>query len=320
MSFPAVAERPRPTRFALAPVLLAAACTTTPSPATPPPHARSSTTADARSVVITAPPLRVLERITLAPGDLLRIRVHRQPSLDLDARIPEGGSVSYPLIGKVQAVGITPEELEELIRSRLDGDYLKGPQVSVTVTEYAARTVYVLGGVQRPGRYDAVASEQMSLLRLIALAGGLSDRAFKERVQILRKKPGGGREVLLVSLGEVERAVGRGAFDADLELFAGDLVIVGAGARSVYVLGAVAAPGAVELPPNARLTVSMVLSKVGSYTAFGAIDRIQVLRQSAGGSARPIVVNLDEVLAGDGGADVEVEPEDVIWVPERSVF
>ncbi|MBI4819789.1 MAG: polysaccharide export protein [Deltaproteobacteria bacterium] len=255
----------------------------------------------------------------LVQGDLVRLRVYQQPDLDLDSRIRADGTISVPLIGSIQAAGQTIPGLEETIRSRLAADFLRDPHVAVSVVEYARRKLYVLGAVQRPGGHQVSPSERLTLLQLVSAAGGLTEHATKEDVLIVRRTPTGERSVSRVSLVSVESALAHGDGGADPELGPEDLVIVGSKTRVVYVLGAVGSPGAVELPSGVPLTVSMAISKAGSFSKFAATGSIQVLRQSPEGPAK-IGVDLDAVVAGDLSRDVAVESGDVIWVPERGLF
>ena len=256
----------------------------------------------------------------LIPGDSLKIRVFRQPDLALEIRIPQSGVFSYPLIGEVKAAGQTSIDLERDIRARLAKDYLQDPHVTVTVVEYVARKVYILGGIEKPDRYTLLPTEKITLLQLISAAGGFTDRAHKHRVQIVRRTGKSGREVIRLSLADVERALEKGNAEADLELQPDDLVVIPSGARAVYVLGAVKSPGWFDIPSDTRMTVSMAISRAGSYTKFASTGSIQVLRQTADGESKKFLVDLDEVVNGRLDLDIELEPGDVVWVPERGIF
>jgi polysaccharide export outer membrane protein len=258
--------------------------------------------------------------VTLVSGDLLHVTVFRQKELDLQVRVPEGGEFSYPLIGEVKAAGRTTKQVEADIKKRLEEKYLHKAGVTVTVLQYAQRMVYVLGGVQKPGGYDFQTHRRLTLLQLVSAAGGYTERAVKEYAQLIRRKESGEREMARFSLSEVERAVARGNVQADLELSPDDLLVIPSAARVVYVLGQVNRPGAFEMPAETRLTVSMAVSQAGSWTKFAAIGRIQVLRQPPTGESVKLTVNLDEIVNGKIEADPELQPGDVIWVPQRSIF
>src|SRR5215213_7725568 len=117
----------------------------------------------------------------LLPGDVLTISVFRQPDLALpEIRIPQDGRITFPLIGAVDAAGHTQADLESTIRTRLEKDFLREATVTVTVKEYAKRRVYVVGGVTKPDGYEIAPDARMTVLQVVAAAGGFTDRAYKE--------------------------------------------------------------------------------------------------------------------------------------------
>src|SRR6185295_20206470 len=133
---------------------------------------------------------------------------------------------SFPLIGAVQAVGGSSSVLEQSIRRQLEKDYLKNPSVTVTVREYAKRKVFIVGGVAKPDGYEVAADSRTTVLQLVAAAGGFTDRAYKEYVQVVRRQGTGERAVIRLSLVDVERQIARGIPEADLELWPDDLVVI----------------------------------------------------------------------------------------------
>lgn len=258
--------------------------------------------------------------ILLMTGDLLHVSVFRQKELELDVRISDSGSFSFPMIGEVQAAGRTSIEVERDICARLGAKYIYNPSVTVTPTQFASRAVFALGGLMKPGGYEIAPGRRLTLLQLISWAGGFSDRAYKEYGQLLRRKPNGERDIISFSVTEVEKAVARGQAGADTDLVPGDLLIIPSGARVIYVLGQVNKPGSFDLPVDTRITVSMAISQAGSWTKYASIGRIQVLRQPPSGDPQKFVVNLDEVAEGKPKQDLELAPGDVVWVPQRSIF
>ena len=258
--------------------------------------------------------------LTLISGDLLHITVFRQKDLELEVRIPEGGSFAYPLIGDVQASRKSVKDVEGDLRKRLEEKYLYRAGVTVTVREYAVRSVYVMGGVQKPGGYELHPNRRLTVLQLISTAGGYTDRAQKEYGQLIRRKANEERELIRFSAADIERAVARGKVEADMELLPDDLVVIPSAARVVYVLGQVNKPGSFDLPADTRITVSMAVSQAGSWTKYASISSIQVLRQSPTGDPLKLSVNLDAVVGGKLDQDLELRPGDVVMVPQRALF
>ncbi len=116
--------------------------------------------------------------VHLGSGDLLEIAVFDSPELTSHVRVTSDGEISFPLLGKLQVGGLTPQELQNLIRQQLIvGDFVKDPQVAVFVVEYANQAVYVIGEVGKPGSYPLVGEHR--LFELISAAGGFSPRAGK---------------------------------------------------------------------------------------------------------------------------------------------
>ncbi|HVR83926.1 MAG TPA: SLBB domain-containing protein [Planctomycetota bacterium] len=256
----------------------------------------------------------------LLAGDLLTISVFRQPDLLLEVRIPQDGRISFPLIGSVDAAARTQADLENVIRQKLEKDFIREASVTVTVKEYAKRRVYVVGGVAKPDGYEVAPNSRITVLQVIAAAGGFTDRAYKEYVQIVRRRGPAEREVIRLSLVEVEKLIAKGQAEADLELWPDDLVVIPSAIRVAYVLGAVNKPGNIDVPNDARITVSMAVSQAGSYTKFASTGRVQVLRHSPTGEVKKLSVDLDAVLDGKLDQDLQLLPGDVVWVPERGIF
>jgi polysaccharide export outer membrane protein len=118
----------------------------------------------------------------LGPGDRVYITVFNQEDLTGEFVLDGEGRISMPLIGAVQATGLTQVELEALVVSKLKPDYLVNPRVSVDVQSY--RPYYLIGEVRSTGSFPYV--EGMTYLTAIAMAGGYSYRAKKDIVFVIR--------------------------------------------------------------------------------------------------------------------------------------
>ncbi|MGF1605872.1 MAG: polysaccharide biosynthesis/export family protein [Rhodothalassiaceae bacterium] len=115
--------------------------------------------------------------------DRVRVTVFGQPDLSGTYRIDSAGSVAMPLIGTVSARGLTEQQLEQALVTRFAQGFLREPQVSVEVAEY--RPFYILGEVRQPGQYSYAPG--MTVLSAIAVGGGYTYRARKDRVVIARR-------------------------------------------------------------------------------------------------------------------------------------
>jgi polysaccharide export outer membrane protein len=118
----------------------------------------------------------------LAAGDRVKITVYGHEDLSGEFQVDGAGRLSLPLIRDIAAAGLTVRELEEAISAKLQPDYLKDPQVSAEVLNY--RPFYIIGEVQSPGSYPYV--NGMTVINAVAVAGGFTYRAKKDRVHIVR--------------------------------------------------------------------------------------------------------------------------------------
>lgn len=122
----------------------------------------------------------------LGPGDKVRITVFGQEDLSGEFDVDAAGMLSLPLIQAVPAQGLTPQQVEKEIATKLEPDFLRNPRVNVEVLTY--RPFYIYGEVLKPGGYPYV--NEMTVHNAIALAGGFTYRARTSYVIIRRTKDG----------------------------------------------------------------------------------------------------------------------------------
>ena len=120
---------------------------------------------------------------TLDSGDKLRIVVFGQDTLSNTYTVDAAGVVTIPLIGGVNARGMTTAQLSGAIAGKLKASFIRDPSVAVEVDTY--RPFFVLGEVTFPGQYPYVPN--MTVENAIAIAGGFTPRAVKDRVTVTRK-------------------------------------------------------------------------------------------------------------------------------------
>jgi len=118
----------------------------------------------------------------LSAGDKLRVTVYGHEDLSGEFDVDPTGNVSLPLIGDVVAAGLTANEFEVAITNRLRPDYLKNPRVSTELLDY--RPFYIFGEVKLPGSYSY--TNGMTVISAVAVAGGFTYRARKNRIRIVR--------------------------------------------------------------------------------------------------------------------------------------
>lgn len=123
----------------------------------------------------------------LGPGDVIEIRVYREPELSGLYSIDPNGAFIFPLIGEVAASQQNLSDLTSELTTRLKTKYLRDPQVTVILKEVHSKKIFVLGMVKKPGSY--IFEPMMSVVQAIALAGGLQSLASKDLV-LIREEDG----------------------------------------------------------------------------------------------------------------------------------
>jgi polysaccharide biosynthesis/export protein VpsN len=125
-----------------------------------------------------------LNQYRLGADDEISVNVFNEPDLSLaKTRIAANGTISMPLIGQVMVKGLTIDEVELKITKLYLGDYLKKPDVSVSIVEY--RQFYVNGEVNKPGGYSY--RDGMTIQRAVSLAGGFTERASRSKIRLMRE-------------------------------------------------------------------------------------------------------------------------------------
>lgn len=177
----------------------------------------------AQSVDLSATPVTVVESgdYRIGIGDKISIRVFQVPDLSFDNLvIDRSGDVQMPLIGAIRGAGRTPAEMSAEVAERLSAQYLRDPQVTVTVIEAASQKITVDGAVIKPGVYEMAGST--SLLQAVAMAEGPTRVADLTKVALFRTIDGR-RSVALFDLAAIRQ--GRAS---DPQVLADDVIVVDA--------------------------------------------------------------------------------------------
>lgn len=155
----------------------------------------------------------------IGPQDVLRIDVWREDQLTRTVPVRPDGKITLPLLNDVQAAGLSPMELAEVIRLDLK-KYISNPQVTVSVTEINSRRVYVNGEVLRPGAYPLV--PHMTVLQALSNGGGFTQFARVKNIYILRME--NGKQVKLPF--NYKEAINGKNPEQNIELQSGDVIVV----------------------------------------------------------------------------------------------
>jgi polysaccharide biosynthesis/export protein len=155
----------------------------------------------------------------IGPLDTIQVDVFNVPDLSREMQVDASGRIAMPLAGTIDARGKTAGELAAAIEQALRGRYVRNPEVTINIKSSVSQVVTVDGQVVEPGLYPV--TNQMTLMRTIASAKGLSEFARQEDVVILRTVEG--RKMAgLYNIG----AIRRGTYD-DPPIYANDVIIVG---------------------------------------------------------------------------------------------
>ena len=169
----------------------------------------------------------VADAQTLKSGDSLSISVMQDSKLDRSVIIDPSGQIAMPLAGHIQASGLTPQALENVIKNRLRSNYKdESLDVSVGLTNAAIPEedlkpkIFITGEILRPGSY--VVRQKTTLMQAIALAGGLGPFAAKRRIMV-RRRGGPGEDIFMFDYRAYEAGQD---LEGNITLHAGDVVMV----------------------------------------------------------------------------------------------
>jgi polysaccharide biosynthesis/export protein len=260
----------------------------------------------------------------LGPDDGISVHVVDLAELDSKAlgiiRIDHQGNIRLPLAGRIQASGLTVEQLEKEIANRLTS-IMNDPEVTVSVAEFRSHPVSVLGAVRNSGVYQVTGRK--TLFEVLSLAGGLNPDA-SNRVNITRLAPAGrlplSNAVLdktgAFYIGELNVRNVMEAKDPDenIDVLPGDVITVPK-ADLVYVVGAVHRSGGFPLSEKEQISVLQAVSLAEGLDRVAGAKNARILRQPAPGAERTeIPVNVQEIL--DGRAkDMSLQANDILFIP-----
>jgi len=155
-------------------------------------------------------------------SDLLDINVYRETDLCVKVRVGQTGNVNFPLLGSVAIAGLTASEAQDKLTKLLGKDYLVDPRVTVTVESSSSQRVIIFGQVKTPGTYDIPSTEPLTVLQLVARAGGFTEIAATDKVTVIRGE-GAKQKKFTVNINAIIKG---GDKNKDVALEPGDLVSV----------------------------------------------------------------------------------------------
>ena len=155
----------------------------------------------------------------IGPGDVLQISVWKEEGMDQQILVRPDGEITFPLIGEVQAGGLTTRMLSDALVAKLK-IYIPHPSVTVSVLQAISNKVYVIGKVNRPGEFSATA--YMDVLQALTMAGGLTPYADSDDIKIIRRTETGTK----MKRFDYDEVVSGDRLDMNIILKAGDTVVV----------------------------------------------------------------------------------------------
>jgi polysaccharide export outer membrane protein len=288
-----------------------------------------------------------LSEYRIGANDLLEVNVFEAPELNRSLRVSAGGEVTMPLIGTVQAAGLTARDVEFVLEERLR-KYLKDPHVGVFVSAVESHPVSVVGAVKKPGVFQVRGPK--TLLEMLSLAEGLADDAGDD-VLVMRgaglrhstdatsdsngqtpahppstgeaaqtagvsEKAGvaGEEETLRVDL---QKLLETGDAQYNVPVYPGDIVKV-TRAGIVYVVGDVKKPGGFVLKTHEQMSVLKAIALAEGLSSTAAKGRARIIRTNQEtGEREEIRINLGKILDGKA-PDQPLMASDIVFVPNSA--
>jgi polysaccharide export outer membrane protein len=239
----------------------------------------------------------------IGEGDGLDIAVWGVKDLTFAVRVRPDGKITVPGLGDVSASGQTSANLQSSLTIKLK-ELVKNPIVTVTVKEITNSKVYIFGGGVKAGVYDL--SRRTTLLQLLCTIGEVKTADLKKSYLLRNGKKIKEDFYRLFISGETED---------DTVLESGDsLFLPLLTDKSVYVLGAVNTPKAIEYKDG--MTVMEAILESGGFTKFASQNDTQIRRKEAGNEISIPVRAKEIVNDGNMGQNVKLKPGDYIIVRE----
>jgi polysaccharide biosynthesis/export protein len=246
--------------------------------------------------------LSALADYTLDTGDFVRVTVYGDAELTREVRIAENGILTFPLIGEVRVGGLNTVEAEKKIAEQLQrGGFISSPQVSVVVLQFLSKTVSVLGGVLKPGRYPVTRLSDVK--DMIAEAGGITPEG-SEIVTLVR-----GNKTIELDLHDV---INRNINNEDTTVTGGETIYVSS--RDVAVVGQLLRPAKYGIQGGMRKITDFISLAGGVNENAG---EILFYTTSVSGKPSTEQINIDELFkAPNSSQNKQVYPGDVLYVPK----
>ena len=254
--------------------------------------------------VVTLP--AAAKEYVIGVADVVAVSVLDNRDLDTVASVNPGGKIALPLIGEVQAAGLTAAELAQ----RLTAEYakkVKSPEVTVSLREVNSYRFYFVGRVAKPGMYTS--RSEVTLLQAISIAGGLADGADLAQAYVAR-----GTDRVPV---DFVRLMRQGDLTQNITLNPDDTIVLPDNPQHViYVMGEVKQPGMLPFVKERNWTALKAVVAVGGFSQYASRGRSYLIREE-GGRKITIPIDFNDLMKNpEAGKDVPLSAGDILVVPQ----
>jgi len=240
----------------------------------------------------------------IGSGDQIDMNVFNVPEMAQRQRVDDNGNYSVPLVGPIHLAGLSIQEAQSLIASKLEaGHYVRQPSVSLFISDFATQGVSVMGEVNKPGVYPVWGERR--LFDMIAEAGGVTGRAGKIAVINHRNSPAAPQNVVYTEGGAQDP-------ESNPVIAPGDTIRI-TKSGVVYVLGDVNRPGGFPMDNNESLTIMQAVALAQGTSRTAKLGSARLVRNSDSGR-QEIAVNLKSVMKGRT-PDLALQNDDILYVP-----
>jgi polysaccharide export outer membrane protein len=267
---------------------------------------RSVVLVSAIAILAITPALAVAKDYVIGVADVIAVSVLDNRELDAVATVNPGGKIALPLVGEVQASGLTAAELTQ----RLTDEYakkVKSPVVTVSLREVNSYRFYFVGKVAKPGMYAS--RSEVTLLQAISIAGGILDGADLAQAYVAR-----GKDRVPV---DFVRLMRQGDLTQNITLNADDTIVLPDNPQHViYVMGEVKLPGMLPFVKERNWTATKAVAAVGGFTQYAGKGKSYIIRE-AGGKKLMIPIDFNDLMKNpEAGKDVPLSAGDILVVPQ----
>ncbi|MBN1559396.1 polysaccharide biosynthesis/export family protein [candidate division KSB1 bacterium] len=260
----------------------------------------------------------------IGPGDLLNISFWQKPEFNVETRVSASGAIEIPLIGTLIVEGLTTNQLRDTIEGRISLLDSKVTQVSVKVTEFGSKVVYVTGGVITPGKYNFEAIP--NIWQIILEAGGPTTTAQLDNVAVVHSGKDTKGQIIYVNIAE---ALESGDISALPEIYPGDTINIpsneGAGQASsissplqqrsvVYVWGAVMSPGTLNVQKDMDLLEAIIMA--GGPSERADLKKVHLYFRGVQ-QAQVAIIDMDKYSNRSYPLPLKIHSGDAIYIPQK---